>query len=263
MLTTFGNHLLFDFDTWCYDVAFAAQQKDGSVLPFSYCTDLIDTRFNEIMIKLDGATYDGYLTGKDNFRYKVATLKPYKGNRTQPKPHWYQAIRDYLVAKYNAQIIDGMEADDAISIAATSNPNAIIVSRDKDLEQVPARLFKYACGKQHQEYRGGVGSFNTINSAFRFFHQVLTGDTTDNYPGLPGIGDKKADVILVTGSLTIQGMLAGVQLAYADVYGDEWPERFLEQATLAWMVRELDQDGKPVLPKLNGEFYERYYRERR
>ena len=102
ILTTSGNHLLFDFDTWCYDVAFAAQQKDGSVLPFSYCTDLIDTRFNEIMIKLDGATYDGYLTGKDNFRYKVATLKPYKGNRTQPKPHWYQAIRDYLVAKYNA-----------------------------------------------------------------------------------------------------------------------------------------------------------------
>lgn len=258
MLTTSGNHLLFDFDTWCYDVAFAAQQKDGSVLPFSYCTDLIDTRFNEIMIKLDGATYDGYLTGKDNFRYKVATLKPYKGNRTQPKPRWYQAIRDYLVAKYNAQIIDGMEADDAISIAATSNPNAIIVSRDKDLEQVPARLFKYACGKQKEQYQ----PVDKLLCMYRFLTQVITGDTTDNYPGLPGSGIVAAHSILLGSSIkaTVSSMLGLTQLAYADVYGDEWPERFLEQATLAWMVRELDQDGKPVLPKLNGEFYERYYR---
>lgn len=259
MLTTTGNHLLFDFDTWCYDVAFAAQQKDGSVLPFSYCTDLIDTRFSEIMIKLDGATYDGYLTGKDNFRYKVATLKPYKGNRTQPKPHWYQAIRDYLVAKYNAQIVDGMEADDAISIAATSKPDAIIVSRDKDLEQVPARLFKYACGKQKEYFQ----PVNELTCMYRFLTQVIIGDSTDNYPGLPNHGAVAANKILITyggGQITVSSMLHRTQLAYADVYGDEWPERFLEQATLAWMVRELDQDGKPVLPKLNGEFYERYYR---
>lgn len=208
------------------------------------------------MQRLNGSSYTGYLTGKGNFRCEVAKQRPYKGNRNQPKPYWYQAIRDYLVQRYNAVIVDGIEADDAIAIEGHENPSAIIVSRDKDLLQCMNIVYVYPCGKQEEALHTWVTAFI---SAYHFFLQVLTGDTTDNYQGLPGIGGKKASSILLE-CVTVRELWASTVLAYTEHYGENWHEHFLEQATLAWMVRELDQDGKPITPKLNGEFYENYYR---
>ena len=58
-----------------------------------------------------------YISGKDNFREKVATILPYKGNRDPlHKPKYYKEIREYLKDAYGAQVVDGQEADDEIGI---------------------------------------------------------------------------------------------------------------------------------------------------
>lgn len=249
------NHIVFDFDLWCYDIGFAAQGKDGTLMPFSYCTDLIDTRFTEIMQKLNGSTYEGYLTGTGNFRHSVGTVKPYKGNRTAERPHWYKQIRQYLVLNYNAVIVDGYEADDACAMVMHSRPMCICVTRDKDLKQVPGRMFSYKVGKQAEYLYENLRNWY---HSYCFFSQVLTGDTTDNYPGLPGCGPVKAMNIL-TGCETAGDMFDAVLNAYRGYYFHDANDRFLEQATLAWMVRQLYDDGSPVTPTLDKEFYDGYY----
>lgn len=257
-----GNHLIFDFDTWTYDIAFAAE-KDGVVRPFSYCVELIELRMRDIKERLVCDTFSGYLTGKGNFRHQVATVKPYKGNRKKDKPHWYQAIRDHLVSVYGAVVVDGMEADDACAIEATAYPDptkCIIVSRDKDLLQVPyVSVYAYPLNTSVE----ALYASRQPDAAFMcYLKQVLTGDSTDNYPGLPRKGQAAWDKVVSSAWASknpCQSAFASVIFMYADHYGEEWKDRFLEQCHLAWMVRELDQDNNPILPTMEFSFYEKYY----
>lgn len=251
------THLLFDFDTWTYDIAFAAQTKEGEILPFQYCMDLVDTRFEEICYKLGCETYTGFLTGSGNHRHEIAVTKPYKSGRGD-KPYWYKQIREYLIMKYNAVVTEGIEADDAIAMEAHHNRKAIVVSRDKDFDQTQNRVYTYKCGKQEERLRS---QRDNLNSLYYLLTQTLTGDTTDTYPGLRGVGPAKAHDILIKGFNMNHGygMLQATILAFVDKLGpEEGPRMFLEQVRLAFLVREF-KDGKPVLPTLSWSFYERYY----
>ena len=79
-----------------------------------------------------------------------------------------------------------------------------------------------------------------------FCAQMLMGDGVDNIPGIPRVGPTKTWELL--GELdTYEDMLKAVRDAYRDKYGDEWDVHFLEQAQLLWMVRELHEDGSPVM----------------
>lgn len=207
------------------------------------------------MSRLAGTSYSGYLTGKGNFRHKVATLRPYKGNRTAEKPVWYQAIRNLLIQEYGAVVVNGMEADDAIAIEATQNPDAIVVSNDKDMYQLRTTLYRYRGDYIHPA--GG----NPAHDMYNLCHQVLIGDSTDNYPGIPGIGTAKAFKILPDpdDNITVKQILDATMFAFIEHYGEEGIERFLEQMRLAFLVRELDEQGNPVLPTAELSFYERYY----
>lgn len=211
-------------------------------------------------------TFSGYLTGKGNFRHQVATVKPYKGNRKSERPHWYQAIRDHLISVYGAVVVDGMEADDACSIEATAYPDptkCIIVSRDKDLLQVPyVSVYAYPLNSSTEFLHS---SRSAAAGFFSYLKQVVTGDSTDNYPGLPRKGGGAFTNMLAASFIKNDNKAFAVSIfnrvifEYADHYGEEWKDRFLEQCHLAWMVRELDQDNNPILPTLEFSFYEQYY----
>ncbi len=220
--------------------------------------DLVDTRFEEICYKLGCETYTGFLTGSGNHRHEIAVSQPYKSGRP-PKPYWYKQIREYLIMKYNAVVTEGIEADDAIAMEAHLNPKAIVVSRDKDFDQTPNRVYTYKCGKQNENFRGMLR--DGTNCLYFLLTQTLTGDTTDTYPGLRGVGPAKAHDILMSGYTYKRepGMLQATILAFVNKLGpEEGPRMFLEQIRLAFLVREF-KDGKPVLPTLSWSFYERYF----
>ena len=49
-----------------------------------------------------------------------------------------------MISEWNAQVVDGMEADDAIAIKATElDHKAVICSLDKDFKQVPCPMYDY------------------------------------------------------------------------------------------------------------------------
>jgi hypothetical protein len=133
------------------------------------------------------------LSGPDNFREKLATIRPYKGNRDpDAKPYHYQAIRDYLSQRWGATVVHGREADDECSILAWQDRKAkrsyVVVSLDKDLDQIPG---------WHADVRNRTFyKVSPDDADMYFWQQVLSGDPTDNIQGVPGIGPKKARNII-------------------------------------------------------------------
>ena len=168
-----------------------------------------------------------------------------------------------------------IEADDAIAIEHTrekgeDEEQTIICSRDKDLRQVPGWTFSWELGKQPEYgplmvHPVGYLSYDpdknklTGNGYLFFASQVLTGDVTDNIPGLPKYGPKKAfDALSVVSEEMAKGMSADtskifediediLEAEYTNVYGAEADERLTEQAQLCWIVRRYNEDGSPQL----------------
>ena len=71
---------------------------------------------------------------------------------------------------------------------------------------------------------------------FNFFAQVLTGDASDNIPGLPRVGPARAYSILST-TATPKEMYDVVKQAYEDY---QVADRFSEVCSLLYLLRDHD-----------------------
>ena len=132
-----------------------------------------------------------YLSGKDNFRNALATLKPYKGNRDKStRPAHYDAIRDYLHKYWDAVIVEGEEAEDAISVVVWQKElsNCVVAGIDKDLDQIPGEHYDYV--------KRVLYTVSDDDAEYAFYKQCLTGDSTDNIGGCYKTGDVKARRLL-------------------------------------------------------------------
>jgi len=164
---------------------------DNAIRAFNFQIQHI---INEVSNRYDdfsGVTV--YLTDGTNYRDSIATVRPYKGNRDKlHRPVHYAALRDYARTEWNAVFTDGIEADDAISIAARVDDGHrhVVATIDKDLDQIPG---------VHFDYLKKVWYTVSHEDAEKFFWaQVLSGDITDNIPGCTGIGVAKAAKIIDT-----------------------------------------------------------------
>lgn len=199
-----------------------------------------------------------------NFREAVAKKKVYKGNRKSEKPLHYLNLVEYMRGNYECVMAKGLEADDLLGVYQTkAEPlSTIICSRDKDLKIIQGMHYGWESGFQreigpmHVDEIGDVSlnaRRNKISgTGLKFFYsQVLTGDVTDNYPGLPSCGPVKA-YDLLDNTNTEGEMFEAVLGAYRDTYlkshGEEHDYRaeMLEQCKLAWMVCELTDDEEIV-----------------
>ncbi len=254
---------LIDSDLLCYEIGFATQKKDenGDILPspVEEVNQLIDNRIKEICAAVYATEPPRlFLTGKGNFRYEIAKRREYKGNRKQIKPFHYKYIRAYLKSQWGAEEVDGMEADDALAMCQMERlafKDTIICSRDKDLKMVPGFHYGWEAGKQGSWGPHWVDEIGTlelrgpkklIGTGLKFFYsQLLTGDATDCYDGLPGCGPIRAFELLRECS-TEPELYSAVLSAYQMKFPEEAVSMIEEQAHLAWMVRGKDEEGKLI-----------------
>lgn len=228
-----GGKVLIDGDIIAYRAAFATE-KDF----IEDAKKKVDILMNDILertcIFIDNSSYEVYLSGRLNFRNKVAKTAVYKGNRTRPKPKHLGFCKDYLTIEYGAITTDGEEADDAMAIRATDlGKDTIIASVDKDLLQIPC--LHYNIVKQ---------TFTEVSESEgkrSFYCQVLTGDSTDNIFGIYGIGPKKAEKLLKDCE-TDQEYWSTIVKAYE---GDGGEERAIETARLVWLRRKEGELWQP------------------
>lgn len=185
--------LLIDADILVYR-AISSVEREVEWEPdvWTVTTDLQDAReafsdmLNSVLIAVPKMKYTLCFTDKANFRKDI--YPEYKTNRSgQRKPIGFKAFREETINTYNGVLKPKLEADDVIGILATK-PNAdfVIYSGDKDLKQIP--------GKHLVD--GQIVHITKEEGDLFHLMQTLTGDPVDGYPGIPGIGKKKAEAIL-------------------------------------------------------------------
>lgn len=204
------------------------------------CLAKVDETIEEILEETSfynrSRNFKVYLTGSGNFRYDIAKTHVYKGNRSgAEKPYFLPKVRECLIDKYSAQVSNGEEADDLISIEATAlGVNAIIASIDKDFLQIPGLHYNLTSKK--------FTNIDHLTAMKNFYKQVLTGDTADNIVGLYRVGP-----------VTAEGMVADCKKeedlwnVVVDAYGGDIA-RIVENARLLWLRRVEGELWNPPVP---------------
>ena len=180
-------------------------------------------------------------TARDTFR--SAIYEAYKANRPPPPDELIpqfalirQAVRAFNVACIEQ---DGYEADDLIatyaSQAVEQGGDATIVSSDKDLMQLiqPGIVMldtmkNKRIGRDEVLERFGVEPSHVVEV------QALSGDATDNVPGVPGIGVKTAAELIRE-----YGDLDTLLARASEIRQPKRRERLIEFAEQARISREL------------------------
>jgi len=234
--------------------------------PVEYCLSSVKKMIHSIMEAVNTEECRIFLTGKDNFREKVAISAPYKGNRdASHKPTHYQAIHDYLVNVWKAEVVEGIEADDAMGTAQWEDYNSVvedvfqgldsdfstvICTIDKDLNMIPG---------WHYNWRNDDKYCVTEKQGLNFFYrQLLTGDSVDNilgcgkreeavyktgkkagqkYEKRVGIGPKEAEKLLPVTTSEIDCYNI-VRKKYDEVFGEDAERALRENADLLWIRRQ-------------------------
>lgn len=233
----------------------AASYFEDNPPPFDIVMDMLENRISHSHAIIETTLKPVFFfTGSTNFRNEISTTG-YK-LRAGRKPFHYWNIRAYLHGKYECYTHEGLEADDLLAIELTKNPdNAIIISIDKDLLQVPGHhyMFEYGNVASFGPHKvEGYGKLWLDGTKLRgygdkfFFAQCIMGDPVDSIIGIPKKGPAAAYKLLIDTKTYEEGFEA-VREAYKAFYGDEGDAKFKENAQLLWMVRELNEDGSPVL----------------
>lgn len=211
---------------------------------------------NTILHDTRPVDYRVYLSGENNFRIGVATLLPYKGTRAvDGRPFYYGDIRQRLIDEFFGMIVDGMEADDALSITAwhhyvkDTSWEPIIASQDKDLKMVP--------GWNYNPPKRKLINISPADARMSFYCQLMSGDRTDNIPGVYRIGEVVAarKLLRLKNAKNIELYRAVLKeynnaqknpLLREKMPGDKWGDaRLAEIGRLLWMLQEKDQIWKP------------------
>lgn len=179
---------VIDMDSIVYVVAYRNKDERLSMIVRGETRKFID----EILTKTEAEAYAGFFQKEGHRNYRHDVYPEYKANRPET-PDYIIDLRPIIhetFLEYKGMTgLEVIESDDALSIFATtygkSDEFDITYARvDKDLACIPGRHYNYNKKK-----------FTTItkNEADFFARcQILSGDSGDNIPGVPGIGPAKA-----------------------------------------------------------------------
>lgn len=197
------------------------------------CEAIIRSTLTDIATETNVTYMRIYLSGENNFRYQVAKTKPYKGNRaTMVRPKFLNYCKQFLATEFKGLIANGYEADDLVASDMVQN-GAIHCGIDKDIFQIPGRHYNYV-NKIWVE-------ISEEEAILNLYRQVLTGDTSDNIPGLPRVGIKTAENIIFDPKTARDDALS----YYREICEDKLPdvnyeEYFEEQFALIAMKTDVD-----------------------
>jgi 5'-3' exonuclease len=150
--------------------------------------DYCQSYLNNVLANLGDGELKLFLSDKHNWRKDI--LPSYKASRkSSRKPLILAALKQYMVNEWAAVSVSYLEADDLLGITATSEPDCVIVSEDKDLLTIPSLIYNPA--KDVKPKR-----LSEFSAFYNHMFQTLVGDRTDGYDGCPTIGPVKAQRIL-------------------------------------------------------------------
>lgn len=180
--------------------------------------------------------------------FRVEVFAEYKGNRTAMPPELgpqFGIVKDLLKA-LGVRTIDraGFEADDLIGTlsrqAEEAGLHAILLTGDRDYFQLASDQTTIYYTKR------GISELESVDPAYirekyegleakdLIELKGLQGDSSDNIPGVPGIGEKTA-IKLIAQFGSIEGLYEHIE----EVSGAKRKENLLENRDLAFLSRRL------------------------
>jgi 5'-3' exonuclease len=260
---------LIDADQMVYACGFAT---DGE--PLENALHLVNKQIEYILDETGSTDFTVYIKGKGNFRDEL--YEPYKGTRAGHKPEHYEEIRDHLHHHWGAQYVDGMEADDAVSIDHWQLPeDTVIVSPDKDLNNTP--------GLHFNPQKGRLYTVSDEQAERHFLFQMLCGDKVDNIPGVrhlnkslckdykwhPSVGEVTAKKMMeMIKDIPISSQWSFVEVIYkfidSEYLDGDTPGTYMQlQQKLLWMCRGTKEaDADYVLPWFSTEAEVEYWEDK-
>lgn len=212
----------------------------------------LDDYVHDVLSNTNATHYVGFV-GSTNptFRHNLAVTKPYKGTRKtdEEAKKWWAYLSQHLVDKWNFVRVDGIEAEDGVSIAAYEiardlpDVGVVICHVDKDVDQVPGPHYDY---KKRTKY-----IVTPERAQYNLWYQMVVGDSVDNVPGLPRKGEAYALKLLyeVDGKpKSPEDMEAGVKYAYSTYASDEM---YNEQLQLISLLKCDDSLKYALIPYTN------------
>lgn len=191
--------------------------------------ELMDTTFCSESIMAVG--------GENNYRFMMypeyklkRNADPTKRNAFVPILRQLAVFEDFAIAAHDR------EADDLIRIwaleAGAAGDEFIVCENDKDLRCIPGT---------HYDMKNKIFlEISELDAKRVYYEQMLKGDvTTDNIPGIPGIGTKKA-AAMCAHCITDAEFQEVVVSNYIAYYGDDWYSYFLSNAKMIHIQRHLN-----------------------
>jgi len=221
--TDSGQVALIDADSALYYCMGEATFEDAKVK--------LDRFMFSLLSKCGTPRYAAFITPYTTFRHGVGFTKPYKGNRSgKNTPPAYYGLKAYAEQEWGFYAVPDLEADDCVSLYRSTN--TIICSPDKDvIKQVPGK---------HYDYFKNVWVETSRAEAWRFlWMQCAAGDSVDNVPGLPGIGEVRTNKSL--DEVTQEDYPLRILQMYIDNSGckiKESIDRFKETLDLVYVLKE-------------------------
>ncbi len=200
---------------------------------FSNAYSAVKREISKIENKLGGFS-DTILFFSDSVNFRKKIMPEYKGHRNRKKPCGYKRVINALKKEYKVIIKPGLEADDGMGIYATKYPGNIIAAPDKDMRQIPGKLYNF----------DETFTIPPIDGAKWHLIQSVSGDQTDGYSGVPGIGVKRAEALFNEKGYSWKTVLG----AFKDKGLSE--EEALMNARLARILTADDYDFDKKEPKL-------------
>ncbi len=184
--------------------------KERIVEPLSHAIFNLKNTIDMIVQRTHDDTPTIFLSSPLNFR-KI--LNPsYKANRDKTmRPHWEQECIQFIKDTYLTSQTEGIEADDGIGIAMDNN--SVCVSIDKDLDQL--------IGKHYNWVKDILYVIDPFQAAYKFYYQMIVGDSVDNIKGIEGIGEIGAAKALALAT-TPETLEWSCKDLYKKVYEESW-----------------------------------------
>ena len=143
-----------------------------------------------VLYALKTNKFNGYLGKGDSWRVERSTLLKYKGNRDDTlRPLLLGDVRDYIIKKYGANVVEGLESDDWLCIDAYRDKSKVCVTNDKDARGTACLVYNpFDTNEQKIIDCDGFGSLylnskGEVKGTGRLwlYQQLCSLDAADNY----------------------------------------------------------------------------------
>lgn len=195
---------IIDCDSILFSASYGGKGVEKSELEM---LESLDQIMRDFLTNSESTHYIAYVKGKGNYRYAINS--EYKQNRPKESPYWWKSLKAYIISKWSAFEVNGIEVDDACRITKNRLKNSFIASIDNDLLMLEGLAYNWRKNAWIETSRK--------EAEYKFWSDMIVGQPGDNVKGIPGCGKAYAERALSKAKFLPEEVLSHYISKFRDV----------------------------------------------